>query len=198
MKDDFHLGQISKQLRHTNAKKDKTKKAEKKEADAREEATAKKAKTLMWSWVGEQWFLLVIGFPFMFLASLSDLFVPDYTGKIVDALLEENYEGPGGAFELLKQWMIILCFGAACTFIQTSLYGLTGERIGNSLRKRLFKALINQDIEFYDENRTGELLSRISSDTQIVQEGLTTSVAQAVKEFSKIIVVIIIIAFYSW
>ena len=99
---------------------------------------------------------------------------------------------------MLKQWMLILCFGAACTFIQTSLYGLTGERIGNSLRKRLFKALINQDIEFYDENRTGELLSRISSDTQIVQEGLTTSVAQAVKEFSKIIVVIIIISFYSW
>lgn len=94
--------------------------------------------------------------------------------------------------------MIILCFGAACTFIQTSLYGLTGERIGNSLRKRLFKSLINQDIEFYDENRTGELLSRISSDTQIVQEGLTTSVAQAVKEFSKIIVVIVIISFYSW
>ena len=55
----------------------------------------------------------------MFLASLSDLFVPDYTGKIIDAFMEENYEGPGGAMELLKQWMVILLFGVACTFVQT-------------------------------------------------------------------------------
>ena len=80
-------------------------------------AVEKKAKGLMWRWICEQWFLLLIGFPFMFLASLSDLFVPDYTGKIVDAFMEENYEGPGGAFQLLKEWMIILLFGTACTFI---------------------------------------------------------------------------------
>ena len=53
----------------------------------------------------------------MFLASLNDLFVPDYIGKIVDAFTEENYEGKGGAFELLKQWMLILCFGTLCTFL---------------------------------------------------------------------------------
>jgi hypothetical protein len=56
----------------------------------------------MWRWICEQWFLLLIGFPFMFLASISDLFVPDYTGKIVDAFMEENYEGPGGAYDLLE------------------------------------------------------------------------------------------------
>ena len=73
--------------------------------------------------------------------------------------------------------MVILLFGVACTFVQTSLFGLTGERIGNSLRRRLFSSLINKDVEFYDANRTGELLSRISSDTQVVNEGLTTAVA---------------------
>ena len=151
----------------------------------------------MWSWLCEQWYLLIIGFPFMFLASLSDLFVPDYTGKIIDAFMEENYEGPGGAMELLKQWMVILLFGVACTFVQTSLFGLTGERIGNSLRRRLFSSLINKDVEYYDANRTGELLSRISSDTQVVNEGLTTAVAQAAKELTKVAVVCIIIGFYS-
>ena len=177
LKDDFNLAMISRQLKATNALKAKDEKAKKKEADAREDKVAKDAKYLMWRWIGEQWYLLLIGFPFMFLASLSDLFVPDYTGKIIDAFMEENYEGPGGAFSLLKDWMLILLFGTACTFIQTALFGLTGERIGNSLRKTLFGSLINKDVEFYDSNRTGELISRISSDTQVVQEGLTTSVA---------------------
>ena len=49
-----------------------------------------------------------------------------------------------------------------------TIFGLIGERIGNSLRKRLFSSLINKDVEFYDENRTGDLISRISSDTQVV------------------------------
>lgn len=93
--------------------------------------------------------------------------------------------------------MVILLFGVACTFVQTSLFGLTGERIGNSLRRRLFSSLINKDVEYYDANRTGELLSRISSDTQVVNEGLTTAVAQAAKELTKVAVVCIIISFYS-
>ena len=98
LKDDFNLGLITKQLKQTNAAQDKSKSKENKEAADRDTAVEKKAKGLMWRWICEQWFLLLIGFPFMFLASLSDLFVPDYTGKIVDAFMEENYEGPGGAF----------------------------------------------------------------------------------------------------
>lgn len=84
LKDDFNLGLISKQLKNTNANLTKSKGKDEKEAAAREEQVEKKAKGLMWRWICEQWFLLLIGFPFMFLASLSDLFVPDYTGRIVD------------------------------------------------------------------------------------------------------------------
>ena len=79
-----------------------------------------------------------------------------------------------------------------------TLFGFTGERLGNSLRKDLFHTLVNQDVGFHDENRTGELLSRISSDTQVVQEGLTTAVAMSVKEIAKIIVVVLILIYYSW
>ena len=79
-----------------------------------------------------------------------------------------------------------------------TIFGLIGERIGNNLRTNLFSSMINKDVEFYDENRTGELISRISSDTQVVQEGLTTAVAASVKEVCKVVTVCIIIGFYSW
>ena len=46
-----------------------------------------------------------------------------------------------------------------------TIFGLIGERIGNNLRTSLFTSMINKDVEFFDENRTGELISRISSDT---------------------------------
>ena len=62
----------------------------------------------------------------------------------------------------------------------------------------MFDCLVHNDVGFFDENRTGELISRISSDTQVVQEGLTTAVAMVVREIAKIVVVCVIIGFYSW
>ena len=104
-------------LGKTSKAKGEETKASNKEANEREEKIEKEAKYLMWRWIGEQWFLLLIGTPFMFLASLADLFVPDYVGRIVDQFTEENYEGKGGVHELLKEWMIILSFCALCMFL---------------------------------------------------------------------------------
>ena len=135
------------------------------------------AKTILCKLLCRQWFLLILGFPFIFLATISDIFVPDYVGKIVNAYVEEDYEGEEGVYRRLREWMIILCIGVACTFCQHCIFGLTGERLGNDLRLDLFNAIIKKDISFFDSTRTGEMISRISSDTQIVQEGLTMAVA---------------------
>ena len=35
------------------------------------------------------------------------------------------------------------------------------------MRKTLFSHIINQEIAFFDKTRTGELTSRLSSDTQV-------------------------------
>jgi ABC-type multidrug transport system fused ATPase/permease subunit len=37
--------------------------------------------------------------------------------------------------------------------------------------------LINKDIAFFDETKTGEILSRISSDTGVIQDGLSTNIS---------------------
>ena len=67
--------------------------------------------------MGEQWFLILLGFPFIFLAGINDLFMPDYVGKVIDALVAENYAGKGGVKQRMIEWFIILAFGAACTFL---------------------------------------------------------------------------------
>ena len=126
------------------------------------------------------------------------MFVPDYVGKIVDAYTEENYEGKDGVYQRLKEWMLILCVGVACTFCQNFIFGLTGERLGNSLRGDLFNSIIKKDIAFFDSFRTGEILSRISSDTQIVQEGLSMAVAQVLTAIAKIVFIVVILFTYSW
>ena len=78
------------------------------------------------------------------------------------------------------------------------LFGWMSERIGRSVRSRLFKANIMKDVTFFDTRSKGDLISRISSDTNIIQEGLSNNVAMVVQLATFSIVVIVIMATISW
>jgi ABC-type multidrug transport system fused ATPase/permease subunit len=57
----------------------------------------------------------------------------------------------------LLYWIIVISVGAVATMINGMLSGVTSERIGKSIRSKLFSSLIYKDTAFYDENRIGDL-----------------------------------------
>merc|ERR1712166_261302 len=77
------------------------------------------------------------------------------------------------------------------------IMGTASQRLGERLRSGLFEALILQDVSFFDDNRTGDILSRIGSDTQVVQDGLTQSVASFIKNIFICVGMIVIMFTYS-
>ena len=54
-----------------------------------------------------------------------------------------------------------------------------------------------KDVAFYDSFKTGEMLSRLGSDTQAVQDGLTTNVAMFVKSACIAVGCVFILCTYS-
>lgn len=52
------------------------------------------------------------------------------------------------------------------TFVYIYLLSRIGERIAAKLRQDLFQQIILQDISFFDANRTGELVNRLTADVQ--------------------------------
>jgi len=50
------------------------------------------------------------------------------------------------------------------TMLHTIFFDLSGERIVVRLRKQLFAAVVKQEVAFFDLNKTGELINRLSSD----------------------------------
>ncbi|XP_040577722.1 mitochondrial potassium channel ATP-binding subunit [Lepeophtheirus salmonis] len=73
-----------------------------------------------------------------------------------------------------------------CTIAYIYSLACLGERMAASLRKDLFNSIICQDIAFFDEHKTGEIVSRLSADVQefkssfklVISQGLRSS-AQA-------------------
>ena len=54
------------------------------------------------------------------------------------------------------------------TFFSALLGGKLGKKIEIETRKKTIGNLINQDISYYSDKKTGETLTKVISDTQIV------------------------------
>jgi ATP-binding cassette subfamily B protein len=73
----------------------------------------------------------------------------------------------------------------------------TGERIVADLREGLFRRVLTLDPGFYVKMRTGEVLSRLTTDIALVETLLTTSVSYALRNLLTLIGAIILLFFVS-
>lgn len=198
--DDFSIKNIKQSIRETYRESAKikaealTKASSKKKRD---EKITKDAKKLLWGFASEQWCLLLLGLPFMFLGSLINFLVPNYIGRIINAFKDEDFEWDGGVKSLIFEWILATIFSAACSGFREIIFGLASERVGLSIRQTLFRTVIRKDVNFYDNFRTGDMLSRLGSDTQVVQSGLTTSVMQLIKALCIVVGTLVILMTYN-
>lgn len=51
-------------------------------------------------------------------------------------------------------------FQAVFTFLYIHLLAQVGERVAARMKQDLFVSILNQDVAFFDQERTGELLNR--------------------------------------
>lgn len=87
-------------------------------------------------------------------------------------------------------------------------YNVMSERIAKALRVDLYSSLINKDVEFFDSRKTGDLckstrlmmalVSRLGSDTAVIQDGLSTNVSMFLRSFLFIIVAFVFLFIISW
>ncbi|KAL7747224.1 hypothetical protein RI367_007435 [Sorochytrium milnesiophthora] len=73
------------------------------------------------------------------------------------------------------------------TFAHVSMITLLGESIALRLRHRLFEALVQQDIAFFDERKSGELVGRISADVQEFKHTFKQSLTQGLKCVTEVV-----------
>ena len=91
----------------------------------------------------------------------------------------------GGAH--INRWFLLLGANAlilgAATAIRYFYVTKTGERVIADMRTHLFGRILSLDPSFYATMRTGEVLSRLTTDIALVETLLTTSVSFALRNF---------------
>lgn len=62
-----------------------------------------------------------------------------------------------------------------------------GEQIAARLRQDLFRQIIVQDLQFFDENRTGELVNRLTADVQDFKSSFKQCVSNGLRSGAQLI-----------
>ena len=102
--------------------------------------------------------------------------------------IDQGFENDGRDLDL---WFLVLganaLFLGFATAVRYFYVTKTGERIIADVRKALFERVLTLDPAFFAKMRTGEVLSRLTTDIQLVETLLTTSVSFALRNLLTLI-----------
>jgi ATP-binding cassette subfamily B protein len=126
-----------------------------------------------------EWTRLALGTLFLLLGSGASLVYPQGIRVVIDGALHGTSTATIDRVALLMAG-VSLVFGISIA-LRYVLFSVAGERVVSKLRERLYRSIIDQEIGFFDARKTGELTSRLASDTSVLQSAVTSNVSMALR-----------------
>lgn len=120
----------------------------------------------------------------LLLSSAIGLSLPFIIGRILDAVNDPNPEKIIFGYPLQKFLLGmagVFFVGSIATYYRVIVIRSISERMVTRLRSRAFRGLVKQDAEFFDANRTGDLISRLSTDANVVSRAVTQNMADGLR-----------------
>jgi ABC transporter fused permease/ATP-binding protein len=130
-------------------------------------------KTLLW------------GLFFLVISSIAGLVYPQFVRWMVDHVLSVKDH------DLLNKVVLGLFVALSVSMVAGNiryyLFTISGERIVLKLREQLYRSILKQDVAFFDFNRTGDLMSRLSSDCTTLQNTVSVNISQGLRNVGQVI-----------
>lgn len=139
--------------------------------------------------------MTLAGLLMMIVASLN--VVPPY-------LLQQAIDGPIAQGDVQALWGITLIYGATAlalfvlTFAYTYFLQYAAQRALADLRTRLFDHILRQDYTFLTNTSTGDLVARLSSDIDNINQVLSSSIVVILVEGITFVVIITVMLVTNW
>ena len=93
--------------------------------------------------------------------------------------------------------LAVLLIQGVLSFIRVQLFAYLSEKSMADVRKQLFAKLVSMPMSFYDKNKVGELTSRATADVQQIQEVVSVTLAEFLRQIIVLIVGISIIIYLN-
>lgn len=127
------------------------------------------------------------------LGSLSGLLVPLFTGRLVDKFSVSSIN-----------WVMIAIFGsiflvnALLSGIGLYLLSKIGEKIIYAIRSLLWEHIIQLKMPFFDKNESGQLMSRLTDDTKVINEFISQKLPNLLPSVLTLIGSLVMLFIMDW
>ncbi len=125
-----------------------------------------------------------IGILFLFGSSLGNLAFPKLLGEMVNSATSVTPDKMNNVALLLG---LVLVLNAVFSYFRVVLFNNVTEKALAYLRRDTYNHLIRLPLKFFEQHRVGELNSRISADITLLQETMTTTLAELIRQIIIII-----------
>lgn len=149
-------------------------------------------------------FTFFVGWIFLLLSTSAGLLFPYLMGKLLGATSgsistsQINLISLNDVNQVAFALFLLFGFQSLFSFLRVVLFNNVTENALRDLRNDAFQRLIYMPIDFFNENKVGELSSRISSDITQIQETLRTTIAELFRQLIMIFGGVIFLLFISW
>ena len=126
-------------------------------------------------------YLVMIALVFLCGTAICQVYIPKLTGQLLDSLIEEkpstdSIHIPAGFRRNIELLVLVSVLAGIFGGIRGAIFTMVGARINVRLRMLLMDRLLSLHMGFYDTARTGDITSRLSSDTTLVGSSIMTNV----------------------
>lgn len=136
---------------------------------------------------------LAFAFALSVVTTLVSLLIPLLTKQLVDGFSMSNLSGT-------QIGLIALVFFVQAGLSAYATYALNynGQKIISGLRDLLWKKLIKLPVSYFDTNASGETVSRVTNDTMVVKELITTHISGFITGIISVIGSLTILFIMNW
>lgn len=126
-------------------------------------------------------------------STVASLAVPLVTKELVDSLTKASFDWKIGVF-LFTVFILQAVLGGVSYY----LLAYIGETIVADLRSKLWSKILRLPVTYYDENETGETMSRITQDTTMLKQLVSDHLVSLITGIISIIGAVAILLYLDW
>ena len=140
--------------------------------------------------------LMVLGFVISIVTSAMQLIDPWLTAKLYDDVIVA--QNPDPLLSILATMLGVQLVRIALRYYMVLLFENASQDMLVHLRGKLFEKLQYQDMAFFDRNRTGDLMTRLQSDTDYCRHVVAWVGFQITDSVTLLCAALALFLYYSW
>ena len=94
--------------------------------------------------------------------------------------------------------LVIAAFGAACSYAEKRITTTVGEWVAHDLRSTLYSHIQRLSLAYHDQKRTGDLISRVTSDIDAIQSFVSSGLLGALVSSLTLVGMVGVMLYLDW